>query len=109
VAETAGEGGRAALGLEKVLAAVNANAIDHLIVAGRFTRAGVVCQTCGWLGRAGSDCFACGSAVVQTDDVVDSAMERVLRTGGRADQIAVSSPLDQHGIGALLRFPVPAA
>ena len=108
VTETAGIGGRAVLGLPQVLEAVSAGAVDHIVVAGRFTKDGVMCPTCGRLERNGRDCSACGSAVVRTDDVVDVAMESVLRTGGRADQISVSSLLDRHGIGALLRYPIPA-
>jgi len=108
VTETAGVGGRAVLGLPQVLEAVSAGAVDHIVVAGRFTKDGVMCPTCGRLERNGGDCTACGSAVVKTDDVVGVAIESVLRTGGRADQISVSSLLDRHGVGALLRYPVHA-
>ena len=102
VTETAGIGGRAVLGLPQVLEAVSAGAVDHIVVAGRFTKDGVMCPTCGRLERNGRDCSAWGSAVVRTDDVVDVAMESVLRTGGRADQISVSSLLDRDGMGARL-------
>lgn len=108
VTETAGVGGRAVLGLPQVLEAVSAGAVDHIVVAGRFTKDGVMCMTCGRLERNGGDCSACGSAVVKTDDVVGVAMESVLRAGGRADQISVASLLDRYGIGALLRYPVHA-
>ncbi len=104
---TAREGGKAVLGLPAVLQAVNADAIDHLVVAGRFTRDGTVCSTCGRLGRNSSACEACGSETRHTVDVVDATIERVLRTGGSADQIFTASLLDGDGIGAMLRFPIP--
>ena len=109
VSDTADEGGRAALGLTNVLEAVNNGAVDHLVVAGRFTRDGVVCPTCGRLERIGDRCPACGSDTTRVHDIVDAAIEQVLRTGGRAEQISVASPLDPHGIGALLRFSVRVA
>jgi peptide chain release factor subunit 1 len=104
VAESAEEGGRATVGLANVLEAVNAGAVDHLVVAGRFAKDGVVCTTCGRLDRLGEACVGCGLLVSPTDDVVGAAMEQVLRMGGRVDQISVPSLLDQHGVGALLRF-----
>ncbi len=107
VVTMAREGGRAVLGLPDVLLAVNADAIDHLVVAGRFTRDGTVCATCGRLSRNGVRCEACGSETKHTVDIVDATIERVLRTGGSVDQIAVASLLDGDGVGAFLRFPLP--
>ena len=107
VTERAGEGGKAIVGLMPVLAAANAGAIDRLVVAGTFTKDGSSCSTCGRLDRNGGQCSACGSPVQWTSDVVDAAMERVIQTGGRTDQISVSSLLDQYGVGALLRFSIP--
>ncbi len=109
VSVTSEEGGRAVVGLKDVLNAVNNGAVDRLVVAGRFTRPGVMCGTCGWLERSGESCMACGSGMVVLGDVIDAAMEQVLRRGGQADQISVSSPLDAHGVGALLRFSVRVA
>lgn len=109
VSSTADEGGRAVLGLRGVLEAVNAGAVDQLVVAGRFTKDGVRCSTCGRLDRNGGNCHACGSNTADVDDIVDAAIEHVLRTGGRADQVSVTSSLDAHGIGALLRFSVRVA
>lgn len=106
VADAAEAGGKGVLGLREVLEAVSAGAVDRLVVAGRFTKDGVVCGTCGRIGRNGESCAACGSVVDFTPDVVDAAIERVLRMGGRADQISVPSRLDSPGIGALLRYPV---
>jgi hypothetical protein len=38
--------------------------------------------------------------------VVAAAMEAAVAAGGRVHQLVVASPLDPHGVGALIRFPV---
>jgi peptide subunit release factor 1 (eRF1) len=109
VSGTADEGGRAVLGLTGVLEAVNRGAVDHLVVAGPFVRDGVRCSTCNRLDRNDGRCQACGSDTTRVDDIIDAAMEQVLRTGGRADQLSVASSIDVHGVGALVRFSVRVA
>jgi peptide chain release factor subunit 1 len=105
--DTAGAGGAAVLGLSDVLKAVNARAIDRLIVSGSFAKEGAVCDTCGWLSRNGSDCPVCGSVTRRTDDVVDEIIEATIGESGEVLQVSIASPLDQQAIGALLRFPLP--
>jgi peptide chain release factor subunit 1 len=96
--------GQAVLGLTAVLSACNAQAIDTLVVAGEFRRAGAMCNNCGFLARSGSECPVCGSVMFQVDDIVAASMEATVAAGGRAHQLVVSSPLDSHGVGALTRF-----
>jgi peptide chain release factor subunit 1 len=96
--------GQAVLGLTSVLAACNAQAIDTLVVAGEFRRAGAMCNNCGFLARSGSECPVCGSVMFQVDDIVAAAVEATVAAGGRTHQLVVSSPLDTHGVGALTRF-----
>ncbi len=105
--DTAGAGGQAVLGLADVLAAVNARAIDRLIVSGNFTKEGAVCGSCGWLARNGSSCPVCGSGTRRTDDVVGEIIEATIDESGEVIQVSVASALDQKAIGALLRFPLP--
>jgi peptide subunit release factor 1 (eRF1) len=107
VCDTAWSGGLAVLGLSTTLKAVNAHAAETLVVAGDFARPGVACLQCGHLDRSGEECPVCGSGLVGVDDVVADAMEAVVSTGGRVNQIEVPSPLDLLGAGALTRFPVP--
>ncbi len=107
VCDTAWSGGNAFLGLSPTLEAANAQAIDALVVAGGFTRPGVVCNQCGHLARDGSVCGVCGSKLFEVEDVVAALMEAVISAGGKVHQIDVPSPLDAHGVGALTRFPVP--
>jgi peptide chain release factor subunit 1 len=104
VCDTALSDGQAVLGLTAVLAACNAQAVDTLVIAGEFRRAGAMCNNCGFLARTGSVCQVCGSTMFQVDDIVAAAMESTVGAGGRAHQLVVPSPLDTHGIGALTRF-----
>ena len=106
--DTAGAGGPAVLGIAEVLAAANAKAIDRLIVSGSFTKAGAVCESCGWLSRNGTSCPVCGSVTRPTDDLVDEIIEATIGESGEVLQVSVASALDQKAIGALLRFRLPA-
>lgn len=106
VCDTAWSGGRAILGLSSALEAAGAQAIDTLVVAGSFTRPGMMCNQCGHLSRDGRDCPVCGSRMFEVKDVVAALMEAVVSAGGKVSQIDVPSPLDVHGVGVLTRFPV---
>lgn len=106
ICDTAWSGGNAVLGLLDVIASVNTQAVDTLVVAGPFTRPGVICDSCGFLARDGAECPVCGAALFEVDDVIGAVMDSVVAAGGRVHQIAVASPLDREGVGALTRFPV---
>lgn len=107
VCDTAWSGGNAVLGLNAALEAANAQAIETMVVAGQFTRSGVMCSNCGHLGRTGTTCPVCGNTMFGVDDVVAAAMDATVAAGGRVFQISVASPLDVDGVGALTRFAVP--
>lgn len=106
VCDTAWSGGNAVLGLSDVIAAVNAQAIDTLVVAGPFSRSGAICNSCGHLKRSGSECPVCGSVMFVVDDIVGAVMDATVASRGKVFQIKVASPLDRDGVGALTRFPV---
>ncbi len=106
VCDVAWSGGLAALGLAGSLQACNAQAVESMVVAGLFTKPGVICNSCGYLDRAGEVCPVCGSSLFQVDDVVAAAMDATVAAGGRVHQLEVASPLDVEGVGVLLRFPV---
>ena len=108
VCDTAWSNGLAVLGLAQVLAACNAHAVESLVVAGEFTRPGVICNVCGFLARTGDECQLCGEDMFEVEDVVAAAMESTVASGGRVQQIVVASPLDTHGVGAMTRFPFHA-
>ena len=106
VCDISWSGGNAALGLKATLDAANAQAIDTLVVAGRFTRDGAMCNQCGHLTRNGAVCPVCDSPMFRVDDIVAAVMDATVAAGGRVQQIGVASPLDAEGIGALTRFSV---
>lgn len=106
ICDTAWSGGNALLGLQETLDAANRQAIDTLVVAGPFAKSGVICDNCGYLARSGETCPVCGEPLFAVDDVVGALMESTVTAGGSVSQITVASPLDQHGVGALTRFPV---
>lgn len=106
ILDTARGGGQAVLGLESSIEAANVMAIDTLVVAGWFTKSGIVCGNCGALGRAGRTCAVCGQATLPVDDVVSELMDAVITGGGTVHQVAIPSQLDHHGVGAVTRYPV---
>ena len=106
VCETAWSGGNAVLGLQEVINASNAQAVDTLVVAGPFAKPGSICESCGYLARTGTTCPVCDSTMFPVDDVVGAVMDAAVSAGGKVFQISVASPLDREGVGALTRFPV---
>ena len=106
VCDTAWSGGSAVVGLTATLEASNTGAIDTLVVAGRFSRSGVICGNCGHLARDGVTCQVCEHHMFEVDDIVASLMEATVANGGAVHQIDVPSALDPRGIGAMTRFTV---
>lgn len=102
----AARGGAAVLGLSDVLRACNAHAVDDLVVAGPYAKPGVICDSCGWLGRSEAECPVCGTATFAIADVVAAAMDATVEAGGKVDIVSVATPLDASGVGSLLRFPL---
>lgn len=106
VCDTAWSGGTAVLGLAGAIQAANAQAVETLVIAGEFTRPGVVCGNCGFMARAGETCPVCSSVMFEVEDVVAAVMDAVVDAGGAVIQTEIATPLDSEGIGALTRFPV---
>lgn len=107
--DLAHQGNRAVLGLADSIAAVNVRAVRELVVSGPYAKSGAVCDACGWLARNGASCPACGAETRETADIVAELIEATIRDGGNAVQLTVASQLDAHGLGAELRFPLPAS
>jgi len=103
---TALGGGLAVLGLTGALLACNAQAVDTLVVAGAFTRAGFICNQCGFLARSGEICPVCSTPMFPVEDIVAAAMDATVASGGGVHQIEVASQLDVEGVGAMVRFPI---
>lgn len=105
----AGRGNRGLIGLAAAVAAVNAQAVADLVVAGEFARPGVLCPQCGYMDRSGTKCTVCGSGFHEVRDLVSAIMDATVASGGRVHQLTIGSALDRHGIGAIARFELPVS
>jgi peptide chain release factor subunit 1 len=104
-AENAAGSGRAAVGLEPTLAALEAGRVEVLVVPLGLAASGVRCPSCGHLDLSGDRCPVCGTATVGEPDLVEEAVEAALRRGCRVETIPSPGDLEAFGgIGALLRF-----
>ena len=106
--ERIGETGRAAVGLDEVLRALNERRVETLVADERFAAAGTCCPVCGWLGPAGErTCPADGTELEALDDLTEHAIEltiqqsaEILAVRGRRDELVKRA----GGVAALLRF-----
>jgi peptide subunit release factor 1 (eRF1) len=106
--EAAGARGRGVLGLDRVLDAVNQQAIDRLLLDAGGTVPGVMCPGCGWLARAGAACPACGAPTRRVADLYDAAAEATRSRGGSVRYVLAETTLRHSEAGAVTRFPVAA-
>lgn len=95
-------GGLAATGLGACLAAVNACAVQTLIVPDDGLVPGYECGRCGALSAAANGCPDQGTAALPVSDLVDEMVTRTLEDGGQV--YPVHDGLSQ--VAARLRFPV---
>jgi peptide subunit release factor 1 (eRF1) len=105
--ERLGEG-RAAVGLQDVLQALNERRVECLVVDERLGAPGTSCPECGWLGPDGErTCPVDGRELERLEDLTEAAIELTLQQS--AEILAVRrrrEELEQRagGIAALLRF-----
>jgi peptide subunit release factor 1 (eRF1) len=103
-----GEGGRAALGLQDVLRALNERRVECLLVDERFDSPGTSCPECGWLGPDGErTCPVDGRELERLEDLTEAAIELTLQQS--AEILAIRRRREElaeraGGIAALLRF-----
>lgn len=98
--------GRAAAGLDDVLAALTERRVETLLLDDGLSATGSLCPRCGWLGPADvGACPADGTETERRDDIADLAIDRAL-----AQSASVLVPRsaggvsDLGGIAAILRF-----
>ncbi len=104
--EAAGARGRGVLGLDRVLAAANQQAIDLLLLDAGEIVPGIACPACGWLARSGVVCPSCGADARRVADLFDAAAEAARSGGGAVRYVLAATPLAHFEAGALVRFPV---
>jgi len=106
--ERLGEAGRAAIGLEEVLRALNERRVETLVADERYSAEGTCCPSCGWLGPAGErSCPVDETELESLDDLTEAAVELIVQQS--AEILAVRRRRDElaeraGGIAALLRF-----
>jgi hypothetical protein len=106
--ERIGETGRAALGLEDVLRALNERRVETLVADERFAAEGTCCPLCGWLGPAGErSCPADGTQLELLEDLTEQAVELTIQQS--AEILVIRRRRDElieraGGVAALLRF-----
>jgi peptide subunit release factor 1 (eRF1) len=105
MAEGLGARGRAAAGLDEVLAKLVERRVDTLLVDEGFGAAGVACPRCGWVGSNERRCPGDGGPLERKDDIVETAVQMALTQS--AEVVVVRHHVDlrgRGGIGAVLRF-----
>jgi peptide chain release factor subunit 1 len=106
--ERLGEAGRAAIGLEDALRALNERRVETLVADERYSAEGTCCPSCGWLGPAGQRSCPIDETELETlDDLTEAAVELTIQQS--AEILAVRRRRDElaeraGGIAALLRF-----
>jgi peptide chain release factor subunit 1 len=107
--ERVATGGPGAVGLSWCLLAANELAIEQLPVEAEARAPGRVCDSCGWLGLDGDGdlCPVDGQPLRATPDVIDEMATRVIDSSGSVEHVYADTPLREHVVAALLRFPVP--
>lgn len=97
--------GAAALGLRRVLAAVNRGAVLQLVLEEQEHRSGRVCSPCGALGLDEETCPLCGAPMEVEGNLWEALARKVLGADGEVLLLGRPSALrDQEGLGARLRF-----
>jgi len=92
-----------ATGLNRCLDAVNARAVDVLVVPVGGVTGGYVCEHCGALGSAVTGCPDGPAEARWVPDLFEEMVVRTIADGGRAE--ALTEP--PGDVAACLRFPVP--
>jgi peptide chain release factor subunit 1 len=106
--ERLGEAGRAAIGLDEVLRALNERRVETLVIDERFSAEGSLCPSCGWIGLAGErTCPVDGTELETLDDLTEEGVELTIQQS--AEILAVRRRRDElaeraGGVAALLRF-----
>jgi peptide chain release factor subunit 1 len=104
LSEGLGTGTRAAAGLDDVLAALNQQRVETLLLAAGFRAPGVACA-CGWAGTSGRTCPVDSGSLEARDDIVETAVEQAITQSADVRTVEFHDDLDKHGsIAAICRF-----
>ncbi len=100
-------GGLAASGLRETVHRLNQFEVQSLVVTHNFSKPGRICPTHRIYYLDELKCPVCDKKTEIVQDVVDEAIETVLKRGGTVKHITPPSKLDRYGgIGAFLKYKV---
>ena len=104
--ERLGRGERAAAGGDDVLAALNEQRVEALLLDAGLSAPGAQCPSCGWIGSVTEgNCPADETQLEARPNVLDLAIERALAQDARVVRLRERPELESHGgIAAVLRF-----
>ena len=98
-------GGLAASGLRDTIHRLNQFEVQSLVVTHNFSRPGRICPTHKTYYLDELKCPICDKKTDIVMDIVDEAIETVLKRGGAVRQVTPPSKLDRYGgIGAFLKY-----
>lgn len=97
---------RGALGLRRVLKALQMGEVQSLLLERSFGASGAECPNCGYLDMAHAKyCAVCNHEMREIDDLEDAMIGRALSQGADIAYITQNEDLQKHGnVAALLRF-----
>lgn len=106
VVDEARANNRGALGLRRVLRAMEQGEVQSLLLGQGFSAEGVECGNCGHIDmRMVHDCAVCGQKTHEIEDLADALIGRALRAHIEVVSIPANPEFEKAGnIGALLRF-----
>jgi peptide subunit release factor 1 (eRF1) len=98
-------GGLAASGLRDTIHRLNQFEVQSLVVTHNFSKPGRICPAHRILYLTELKCPICDKKTEVVQDVVDEAIETVLKRGGAVKHVTPPSKLDRYGeIGAFLKY-----
>ncbi len=102
----AAKGNQAVAGLGATLEMVNAKRVQTLVIADGYRQPGYRCPDCELLSvKADLNCGGCGKKTELVEDVIEEAVNIVLRHRGGVEVIRDNPAFEKAGsVGALLRY-----
>lgn len=92
-------------GIQETLSSLYEGSVHTLLVEEGFSRKGVYCSKCGFMGLSSGICPMCGGDMAFVPDIVDEALAAAIDRNSEVIQISPGCGLRElGGIGALLRY-----
>lgn len=103
--DAAAKGGTAVTGAERTMAAVSAGKVQTLIFSEGLRLPGYRCAACDLVSPVAEKCLQCGSQTEAVPDMIEPAVNRVMKSGGLVEVVADEGMIQKiGGIGAIVRY-----